>query len=139
MGLDVAVHDAALVGALERAPHLLHERPRGGEAEAAAALEELGEREPAQQLHHEVRHGAVDSAVIHDLHHVRVRDPRRGPRLPVETRDEGGVGRHALGTDELHRDVGVEGEVPRRPHDPHPALPERPQQVQLVRDDGVGS
>ncbi|MFT3768182.1 MAG: hypothetical protein QM820_22250 [Minicystis sp.] len=135
--LDVAVDDAVLVGALQGAAHLLHQRLGGGEAEAAAALEQLGEGEAAEQLHHEVRDGVVDGAVVHDLHHVRVRDARGGAGLALEAGDERGVARGALGADELHRDVGLERDVTRRPHDPHPTLTERLEQAQLPRDDGI--
>ena len=77
----------------------------------------------------------VDHAVVLDVHDMGAGDPRRGPRLPLEPRQQGGVVGHTLGADELDRHLHVEPEVLGDPDTPHAALPQRPEQTELARND----
>ena len=71
VGLEVAVHDAELVRALERARGLPEQPRRLADAEPLDALEATAERLALEQLHDEVRLTLVGDAEVEDLHGVR--------------------------------------------------------------------
>ena len=134
-GLEVPVHDAALVGGMQ------------GVGERDRQLEEALEREPAagnggrqaltlHVLHGEERHavGLVDRV---DLHDVRVVQGGHRHRLALEASETRLVPGQRVGQ-ELDGDRPVEGRVDRLPDDTHPAGPDLLDES-IVRDDQSSS
>lgn len=119
-GLDVAVHDARLVGRLETVGGLAHERDDLRRRQPAGVLvDHRGEGGAAHVLHHEVVGVGVATEVVH-LRDVRVAEPGSGARFLVEPTGELGIFGQ-LAADHLHRNGAVEHVVVRDPDLAHPA------------------
>ena len=83
LGLEVAVHDAEVVGARERARDLDHDGQRAAERHGPFA-DGVRERGALEQLHHEVRGAVLALALVEDLDDVGVREPLGRLRLAAE-------------------------------------------------------
>ena len=96
-GLEVAVEDAPLVGAVEARERVDGDRDGALDGERTVHGDDLRERAPAQVLHDHVGPAAF-IAEVDDIDDVRVADAGRGARLALEALD----GRFVL------RDRGVQ-------------------------------
>ena len=117
-GLDVAVHEPARVGGVERSGDLLERcgRPRRLERALAQHRLQVGALDEA---HRDVQL-PVDLARVVDRDDVRMLDRGRQPRLAQEALAE----RHVVGElrgEQLQRDVAVEREVVGAVDDAHAA------------------
>ena len=90
LGLDVAVHDAGPVRGGEPGEDRVHDRHRLRHREAALLAQEFAQSDARQVLHDQVGHVAV-LTLIEDVDHVRVGEPRGGPRFLDEPALEHGV------------------------------------------------
>ena len=102
--LQVAVHEAAVVGVREACGDLARDRLCAHVVERLTAGQSILERPSRQVLEHHVRSAAL-VAVVEQPADVRVRERRDGTRLAVETL---GVGARS---EELDRDAAVELQV----------------------------
>ncbi|KPK01131.1 MAG: hypothetical protein AMS20_14190, partial [Gemmatimonas sp. SG8_28] len=122
VGLHVAVDHAADVRVRQRPRHLLDDPRdlRGGERAVPphARAERLAVHE-----RHDVEHEVAALLDRVDLHHVRVGEAGRGPRLTEKPLPDGGV-RRQLGREQLDRHRPVERHVAREEHHAHPAAAE---------------
>ena len=113
LGLDVAVQDVAAMGRAGALEDRGDEVERLARGEGALLLEEVAQGLPIDELHREEEETVVLTLVEH-ADDVRVRQPRRRPRLPAESPDELGVAgeidAHDLEGD-LSIEAGVEGRV----------------------------
>ncbi len=117
--LDVAVHDAVVVGEPERGEDLRREVDRAVRLEAAALVDHVLEGRPLEVLHRDVVRAIRDAAVV-DRDDVRVVQPRRRLCLAAEALDELLV----LGVplrEHLDRDLAVQGRVLGEPDRRHAA------------------
>src|SRR5262249_44883482 len=119
VGLDVAVHDAALVGEAGRAQDLDRQVDRGQQVERGLLADDLLERPPVQVLHRDVV-GALPLAAVEDRDHVRVRERGGAGGLALEALHELGVLGEAA-VQELEGDQARELHVLGAPHVGHPA------------------
>ena len=78
-GLDVAVHDAGRVRAVDRLGQRAQDRQRPV-GRHPALLQRVGER-AARDVLHDQQHGVVDRDRVEHRHEVRVRERRAHPRL----------------------------------------------------------
>ncbi|MEI2816488.1 MAG: hypothetical protein V9E99_08545 [Microthrixaceae bacterium] len=117
--LDVAVHDAALVGVAERSGDL--EGHRGGalRVERSGLANHLGQRLALHVLHDDVVRAGLGAPVVH-ADDVGVRQVGRSLSLAAESLDEGRVGRE-LGEQHLHGDGPIERAVAGQEHICHAA------------------
>ena len=81
LGLDVAVHDAALVRRAERRGCLAHDVEHAPLGERALALEQLRQAVPLEVLHDDEGASVLGRARVGDVDDVLVADRRRQPRL----------------------------------------------------------
>jgi hypothetical protein len=106
--LDVAVHDADLVGGLEGAGETHTEGEDGGPLERAVSAHAVGERAAGEEVHDEVRVAVGGHAGVVHPHDVRVAgDGSRRAALALEATD--GVGVDGTAGDDLDSDVASEG------------------------------
>ncbi len=119
--LDVPVHDAGPVRGVKRAGRLRHDVEDDVRLQPPVPLEDLRQRLPVDQLHHQVRPAErAVLAVVEDPGDPRVRQRRRVPRLGPEPRPELLV----VGVDAGHhldRDRPAEEPVVTAPDLTHPA------------------
>ena len=87
LGLDVAVHDAALVGLAEGARGLTDDVNGARRRQRTEARDVLGERLALQELHHVVPEAVFGGAVVEDADRVGVRELRGGVDLALEARE----------------------------------------------------
>ena len=87
LGLDVAVHQAGLVGGAERGEHRLEHLERLARAEVALGPDQVAQGAPADELHREEDVPLVGALVV-DGDHVGVGQPGRRVRLADEPGDE---------------------------------------------------
>ena len=118
-GLDVAVHDAGLVGGVQRvgqgdadAHHLV-------DLELGLLVEHLAQRQPGHVLHDDGLVAALADGVV-DGDDARVVDAGDGDGLAAHPVDEGVVGGEVR-VEQLHRDLAVEDLVSPEPHLGHAA------------------
>ena len=131
-GLQVAVHDPQVVGRLDRAGERHHQFRRSLRAQPAGLLEPVGQAAAGQVLHGQER-PAVGLAVVVHLDDVGMLDG--GHRLGLgQEPDQLFRPGPLLAQDHLQGDQPVQLRLPGLPDDPHPALPERLEQV--VAGDG---
>ena len=90
-GFDVAVHNAVLVGVLQRVTHVRcnGHGMRGGEA--ALAGDRLAHVRAVNELHDEKQRAIAHLAEVEDLHDARVVELRHGAGLLLEALQEGRV------------------------------------------------
>ncbi len=128
--LDVAVHDAALVGVPERAGSLPQHPLNVVGGEGLLLLQHVLERRPRDVLHHEVVEAAFALDAV-DRDDVRVVELGGGLGLLLEPAHDlivlGDVGRQ-----QLDRDLALEREIVREEHRAHPALAEHPLDLVLA-------
>jgi hypothetical protein len=79
---DVAVHDAAFVGGIERRSDLSHDRHRPRGRHGAKPFQHLAEIGAVDHAHVDVEQ-PIDLAVVMDRHHVWLLQPARGMRLAL--------------------------------------------------------
>nr|ART38290.1 F383 [uncultured bacterium] len=103
-GLEVAMHDAALVGGADGAGGLAHEQD-GAVERQRPGLDPVLEVVAAQLLHQQVGAVAVIADVV-DLHDAGVVDAGRRPGLVEEAGDDVAVRRH-LGLEHLDHGLGA--------------------------------
>ena len=118
-GLDVAMHQPALVRGVERAGHLADHR-HGTERLEAAVLGDHRAQVGSLDVAHRDEQQAVDLARLVERDDVRVVDGGREARLAVETGAERLV-LHELGSEHLQRDLAPEAQVLGPVHDTHAA------------------
>ena len=87
LGLEIAVHDPLGVRRAQRARHLVDDRDRAQEIEAAIARQHRVQRFAVQVLHHEEDGAVVRLAEVGDVDDVRVIDQARRARLAQEALD----------------------------------------------------
>jgi hypothetical protein len=122
--LDVAVHDPAEVGGVQRLRDLRHDRHGLADVEPAGGLDPLGQRLAGHELHDQVvgpaAVGQVVLAAVEDLDDAGVPQGGHDPRLGTEAGDEVGVGDQRRQQD-LDRDLTAEDEVLGTPDVAHAA------------------
>ncbi|MDQ3035891.1 MAG: class I SAM-dependent methyltransferase, partial [Myxococcota bacterium] len=124
LGLEIAMHDAALVRGRERGEHLHRDALHAPLGHPPLPLEQRAERLALEQVHHEEGAPVLD-AEVGDLRDVRMRQRRGELRLALEARDDLGVLRD-LRTQHLDRDGSAERLLHACVHGAHPAHPEEP-------------
>ena len=117
--LDVAVHDALLVGGVQGVGGLRDQRHRARRGEPADPAEGTGQGVALHVLHHQER-GAVLAAVVVHVHHAGVVDGGHGAGLAAEAFGEAGLLQQG-GQQDLHRDGTAEHLVGTAPHVAHAA------------------
>ena len=122
-GLDVAVHETALVRFIQRLGDLLEQPERATRLERPALGEQALQVGSLHQTHRDVEL-ARDLARVVDRDDRRVVERRREPRLAQETLAEADVAGE-LGREELERHAAVECEVVRAVYDAHPPAAEQ--------------
>ena len=134
LGLEIAVDDALLVRAIERAAHLVDDPDRLLESEAVGVVQALVERLADQHLHDDVGAAVLRHPVVEDLDGVLRLDGRGGPRLVVESCPRVlAVG--VLGLDELDGHARPERRVATLPDRAHAPTPYELDQLILARDE----
>ena len=113
VGLDVAVHDADLVGRVEPAGDVVGVLERAQRVEAPAR-EALGQRLADQELHDEEEEAVVGLVRVEEAHDVLVVEVEERRRLGAEARRLVGVVA-ILGVHDLQRDGRGDVDVPRFP------------------------
>ena len=133
-GLDVAVHEAGVVGGVERRRDARADVDRQLGREAGLHVEELAQALAVDELHDDGLAALVLEDVV-DGDDVRVGEAGDGDRLAAEPLGDDGVRREAR-LEPLERDLAVEGDVRRQPHLGHAALGEPPlEPVAVVEDE----
>src|SRR5581483_7657875 len=120
LGLEVAVDDAGLVAALERARELRDEGARLLPGERAPLLEEPAQRAALDEVHRVPRRGALDAGLVHgdDALAAHAREERG---LPLEALEDLLVGARR---EDLHDAERARLAVARAEHDAHAAARE---------------
>ena len=91
-GLQVAVHQSAVVGELQRRTERRHHVPEGGEVEPSARRQRLAEARSVQVLHHQVGAPFRVDGEVEDRDDVRMPEARGGAALTEEAlAQDGGV------------------------------------------------
>ena len=119
LGLDVAVHDARLVGGCQPREHGVHDVDRLLGGEALVVLQQVAQRDARQVFHDQVRHVGVLALVEH-VHDIGMRQTRSRPGLLHET----GLERVVVGemaVHDLQRHPPLETQVGREVHRGHAA------------------
>ena len=133
-GLHVAVHEAGLVGVVERRRDARADVAGQLGAEALLGVEQLPQALAVDELHH---HGLAPVLFEHVVHRddVRVVQAGGGDGLAAEALGDDGVGGEVR-LEPFHRHLAVEREVGGQPHLGHATLGELPLQLVSVGDDG---
>jgi hypothetical protein len=97
LGLDVPVHDAELVGLVERGEHLPQDLRGARDRESPQLPHHVREVAPAEELHHQVQQLVVGAPEVEHHHRVGVVDLRAGLSLLVEALDGVAVAREVGG------------------------------------------
>ena len=108
LGLDVAVHDARVVGRRQRGQHRREQVQRPRRRQRRLLADHVTQRAARDVLHREEQR-AVVVALVEDGHHVRMRQLRGGPGLGHEPAAELGV----VAQPEVHH---LERDDPVQPH-----------------------
>jgi len=117
----VAMHDAFVVGGLQRRAQLQRDRSHARPRQLALAREPIVERLAREQLHHQEHDVAGDHPEVADLDDVRMPDARRRAGLLQEAAHDLRVASEPR-TQHLHGARAIERDVPRRVHLGHAAL-----------------
>ena len=133
-GLDVAMHQAALVRGVERGGHRRDDAQHALEGQLAA-VDDLAQVGPGDEAHREVQDAAILAAAV-DGDDVRVLERCREPSLRLEPPHRVRVLR-VLGRDDLQRDGPVEVLVGRAVDDAHPAAIDHAVDA-IAREDRTG-
>ena len=121
--LHVAVHDAVVVGDLQRLGGLSHHHHRVVRRERAVAAQHPVQRLARHELHHQVRQ-PVGLAVVVDLDNVRIGQRRHGVRLDPEPLGEARIPGQ-LGQQHLHRHDPAQHHVVGPPYLAHATASDR--------------
>jgi hypothetical protein len=124
VGFQVAVDDAAPMGAVERVAELQEDVDRHRERNLAAA-HPAGEGLAVQVLHDDVVAGRRKQREVEDADDVLVADEVHRPGLVVEAPHQLGAGGHGL-VQELDGHLAADDRVLGEVDGAHPAAPERP-------------
>ena len=120
VALQIAVHDAEVVGARERGAHLL-EDVDGARERHRAARELVRERRADEVLHDEVELAVVGLADVVDVDDVRVVDAVGGARFAQHPRAQVRLAAQ-VGADQLDRDDAIDEHVTGAVDDAHAAF-----------------
>ena len=120
VGLEVAVDDALVVGAGDRAQTLRHQPHHPGLVQRPLLADQPPEGAPLQELHDEVEEVPLLTEV-EDLHAVGVVDARRRHRLAAEALGRLGLLHHRR-VEHLYGDAALQGRVLRLVDVAHRAL-----------------
>ena len=123
-GLDVAVHEPARVGGLERRGHLGHDLRRARRRQRAFGRDQRPQVVAGDEAHREVEHPVL-LARPEDGEDVGMVERRREARLDDEALAEAAVARE-LRRDQLERHPAVQRELDRLVDDAHAAAPDHP-------------
>jgi hypothetical protein len=122
VALQVAMHDAEVVGAREGGAHLLENVDAARERHRAAR--ELGrERRADQVFHDEIQLAVLGFADVVDVDDVRVIDAVGRARFAKHPRSKVRLATQ-VGANEFEGDDALDEHVPRPVHDPHSAFAE---------------
>src|SRR5208337_2346101 len=88
-GLDIAVHDVAFVGELQRAARLLQDANYAGDGKGVAGIEQRLQAFAFHQLHGDEIEAVLFARVVHH-DDVGMREETRGARFGLEPRQEFG-------------------------------------------------
>jgi hypothetical protein len=122
-GLDVAVHETACVGGVERGGNLQDQACSALWVERSPRREHLLEVDPVDEAHRDEKQAVVLAGLVH-RDHVRVLDRGGDLRLGLEAVSELGV-LGVLGRDQLVGNPPLECELGAAIDDPHPAAGDR--------------
>src|SRR5205085_11372283 len=108
---------------------------RGGEADLESSVDRelVAQRNPFEELHHEVRRLGAGRAEVEDLDETRMSELRARRDLALEAGERRRVSAKVR-VEELHRDVALITVVDRLVHRPHPALAEQREESISVRE-----
>ena len=120
VALEVAVHDAEVVGARERGAHLLEDVDAARERHRAAR-QLARERRADEVLHDEIELALLGLADVVDVDDVGVVDAVGGARLAEHPRAQVRLAAQ-VGANQLQRDDAVDEHVPGAVDDAHAAL-----------------
>ena len=121
-GLDIAVHDPARVGGIERGGDLHDDRQQLGGWDRVARAEHLGQRAPHDQAHGDIRCSRLFANII-DRHDTRMVERGGGSGLAPEALDIGGV-IHILRVEHFKGDITAQQRIVRPVNRGHATTPQ---------------
>ena len=133
LGLDIPVQDALVVGELEGVADPWHQQHRLLRRKASC-LHGLAQIDPIDVLHEQVEELTALPKIVH-RHDVRVVEPGQESGFAVEAFRKGGVARERL-RQELERHQAIELWLARLIHQPHAALANQFDDLQLWKSRG---
>ena len=120
-GLDVAVHQPAGVGGVERRRHLRRQAGGAHGVHVPVAADQLAQVDPVDEAHRDEELAIGFAGLVHG-DHVGVLDQGRRARLTLEALAKRVV-LGQLGGDQLQRHRAIERELGGPVDDPHPPRP----------------
>ena len=129
--LQVPVQQPVVVRMLNRRRNLRHQCRRLPWSQRSPALHPLTQRRPGNQFHAEKRM-AVRLAHIKNLHHMRMIQPRRRPRLHPKPPQRIRI-RQRSTRNHLQRHIALQTPLPRTVHHTHPPAPQFLQQFIITQ------
>ena len=126
--------DAARVRGLDAGEHPLQDRDGVAERDAAAVLRVRRQRDPFEEIHHQVRAAVLRREAVVHTPDVRVDEARAGAPLIHEACHDVLV-RHEVGVEESDRYPLAPSDGLRRVHGPHAASTDLARELVLARQD----